>query len=72
MKALYHKRLAPLITIRFHVLGSDRPPRELAQYTGFLMNWCAERTRRSFMEELRVRTGLHPREFGLLSVLARH
>jgi DNA-binding MarR family transcriptional regulator len=34
------------------------------------MNWCAERTRRYFMEDLREKTGLHPREFGLLSVLA--
>ncbi|MEA2168441.1 MAG: hypothetical protein QOF76_1741 [Solirubrobacteraceae bacterium] len=52
------------------MIGADRPPAALAQHTGFLMNWCAERTRRYFMEDLREKADLHPREFGLLSVLA--
>jgi DNA-binding MarR family transcriptional regulator len=53
------------------MLGSDRPPEALAQHTGFLMNWCAERSRRRFAQAL-AEHGLHPREFGVLSVIAAH
>lgn len=53
------------------MLGSDRPPEALAEHTGFLMNWCALRSRRRFAAGL-AEHGLHPREFGVLSVLAAH
>lgn len=53
------------------MLGSDRPPEALAENTGFLMNWCALRSRRRFAQALAAH-GLHPREFGVLTVLAAH
>src|ERR671936_619295 len=52
------------------MLGGDRPPAALAEHTGFLMNWVAARSRRQFASALEERCGLHPREFGVLSVIA--
>jgi DNA-binding MarR family transcriptional regulator len=54
------------------MLGSERPPSALADYTGFLMNWVAVRSRQHFASRLEERCGLHPREFGALSVIAAH
>jgi DNA-binding MarR family transcriptional regulator len=53
------------------MLESERPPAGLSQYTGFLMNWVATRSRLQFARRLEERCGLHPREFGVLSVLAQ-
>jgi DNA-binding MarR family transcriptional regulator len=53
------------------MLGEQRPPEALADYTGFLMNWVGARSRAKFAAALSERTGLHPREFGVLNMLAR-
>jgi MarR family transcriptional regulator, lower aerobic nicotinate degradation pathway regulator len=53
------------------MLGSERPPSALADHTGFLMNWVASRSRERFATALGERCGLHPREFGVLSVIAK-
>lgn len=53
------------------MIGSERPPEALAQYTGFLMNWVAQRSRTRFAKALDEQLGLHPREFGVLAVVAR-
>src|SRR5919201_2000447 len=53
------------------MLGSERPPEALSGYTGFLMNWVATRSRLHFASALEERCGLHPREFGVLNVLAQ-
>jgi len=55
-----------------NMLGEERPPEALAGYTGFLMNWVGSRSRARFAHALNERTGLHPREFGVLNVLARN
>lgn len=52
------------------MIFSERPPAALADYTGFLMNWVATRSRRHFMHALEESCGLHPRDFGVLSVVA--
>jgi DNA-binding MarR family transcriptional regulator len=70
MKALYHKRLEER-NIVVKMLGEERPPEALAGYTGFLMNWVGTRSREKFAQALSEQTGLHPREFGVLNVLAR-
>jgi DNA-binding MarR family transcriptional regulator len=54
------------------MLGEERPPEALAGYTGFLLNWCAQRTRTWFAARLRAQHGLHAREFGLLTVVQAH
>lgn len=54
------------------MLGEQRPPEALSGYTGFLMNWVGARSRARFAQALDERTGLHPREFGVLNVLARN
>ncbi|HEX6458512.1 MAG TPA: MarR family winged helix-turn-helix transcriptional regulator [Thermoleophilaceae bacterium] len=54
------------------MLGEQRPPEALSGYTGFLMNWVGARSRARFAQALHERTGLHPREFGVLNVLARN
>ena len=51
------------------MIGSERPPEALAQYTGFLMNWVAQRSRERFAKALEAELGLHPREFGVLAVV---
>jgi MarR family transcriptional regulator, lower aerobic nicotinate degradation pathway regulator len=53
------------------MIGSERPPEALAQYTGFLMNWVARRSRERFAQALEAEVGLHPREFGVLAVVER-
>jgi DNA-binding MarR family transcriptional regulator len=53
------------------MIGSERPPEALAQYTGFLMNWVARRSRERFAAALEAEVGLHPREFGVLAVVER-
>jgi DNA-binding MarR family transcriptional regulator len=52
------------------MLGDNHPPEALAGYTGFLMNWIATRSRTLFADRLQERCGLHPREFGVLNVIA--
>lgn len=51
------------------MLHADRPPEELTGYTGFLLNFLGEKARRSFIELLEPH-GFHPREFGLMTVIA--
>jgi DNA-binding MarR family transcriptional regulator len=51
------------------MLGGSRPPDALGDYTGFLMNWCAARSRGAFAAELE-RLGLRPQQFAVLSVIA--
>ena len=48
------------------MLHSDRPPDELSHFTGFLLNWLG----RNFAALLEP-YGFHPREFGVLTVIAR-
>src|SRR3954454_8226746 len=52
------------------MLHSDRPPEELAGYTGFLLGYLGEKSRRNFIELLEPH-GFHPREFGLMTVMAK-
>jgi DNA-binding MarR family transcriptional regulator len=52
------------------MLGSDRPPEELAGYTGFLLGYLGEKSRRRFIAMLEPH-GFHPREFGLMTVMAK-
>lgn len=51
------------------MIWSERPPAALAEYTGFLMNWVALRSRRHFASRLQERLDLHPRDFGALNVI---
>lgn len=51
------------------MLHADRPPEELAGYTGFLLGYLGEKSRRSFIATLEPH-GFHPREFGLMTVIA--
>jgi DNA-binding MarR family transcriptional regulator len=51
------------------MLHSERPPEELAQYTGFLLGFLGERSRTRFIATLQPH-GLHPRVFGMMNVLA--
>ena len=50
------------------MLYAERPPEELSHYTGFLLSFLGERSRRNFIQLLEPH-GFHPREFGLLTVL---
>ena len=52
------------------MLGEQRPPEALSGYTGFLMNWVATRSRLLFASRLQECCDLHPREFGVLNVIA--
>src|SRR4051794_33653195 len=52
------------------MLHSDRPPEELAGYSGFLLGYLGEKSRRNFIALLEPH-GFHPREFGLLTVVAK-
>ena len=52
------------------LLHSDTPPEELAGYTGFLLGYLGEKSRRNFIALLEPH-GFHPREFGLLTVLSK-
>jgi DNA-binding MarR family transcriptional regulator len=51
------------------MLHSERPPEELAQYTGFLLGFLGEKSRTRFIAILQPH-GLHPRVFGMMNVLA--
>jgi DNA-binding MarR family transcriptional regulator len=51
------------------MLHSERPPEELAQYTGFLLGFLGEKSRSRFIAILQPH-GLHPRVFGMMNVLA--
>jgi DNA-binding MarR family transcriptional regulator len=50
------------------MLHSEQPPVELAQFSGFLMNYLGTRNGRRFADALEP-FGLHPRHFGVLTVL---
>src|SRR3954452_1560794 len=52
------------------VLHSDLPPEELAGYTGFLLSYLGEKSRRNFVALLEPH-GFHPREFGLITVISK-
>jgi DNA-binding MarR family transcriptional regulator len=52
------------------VLHSEHPPEELAGYTGFLLGYLGEKSRRNFISLLEPH-GFHPREFGLMTVMAK-
>jgi DNA-binding MarR family transcriptional regulator len=53
-----------------YVLYSDQPPEELSGYTGFLLGYLGEKSRRNFIALLEPH-GFHPREFGLMTVMAK-
>jgi DNA-binding MarR family transcriptional regulator len=50
------------------MIDGDRPPDALAQYSGFLLNWLALRSRTRFADAL-GEIGLHPRDFATLSIV---
>ncbi|HEY2635895.1 MAG TPA: MarR family transcriptional regulator [Solirubrobacteraceae bacterium] len=54
------------------MIESERPPAALAEHTGFLMNWVAVRSRKHFARKLEERFGLHPKDFGTLTVIANN
>jgi DNA-binding MarR family transcriptional regulator len=51
------------------MIDGDRPPGPLTQYSGFLLNWVAGRSRMRFAEALAAE-GLHLREFAALNIVA--
>lgn len=51
------------------MIGGERPPEALGQYTGFLLNWAAARSREAFAHAL-AEIGLHPQQFAVLSMVA--
>lgn len=51
------------------MIEGDRPPPQLAQYSGFLLNWIAARSRTRFAAGL-AEMGLHLREFAALNIVA--
>jgi DNA-binding MarR family transcriptional regulator len=48
--------------------GEGRPPEALGDYTGFLLNWIAARSRESFAAALQE-LSLTPPQFGLMNVI---
>jgi DNA-binding MarR family transcriptional regulator len=52
------------------VIGGHKPPPELAHNTGFLMNWIGMRSRERFHQAM-AELGLHPRDFGILTIIAK-
>jgi MarR family transcriptional regulator, lower aerobic nicotinate degradation pathway regulator len=70
MNRLYHKPLTDQVKVGVTMLHSDRPPEELSGYTGFLLGYLGEKSRRSFIALLEPH-GFHPREFGLMTVVAK-
>jgi DNA-binding MarR family transcriptional regulator len=50
------------------LFGDATPPSALGDYTGFLMNWCAARSRGAFADALE-QLGLRPPQFAVLSVI---
>ncbi|MBS1869483.1 MAG: MarR family transcriptional regulator [Actinobacteria bacterium] len=51
------------------MVDGERPPQQLAQYSGFLLNWVAARSRLRFATAL-AEIDLHPREFAALNIVA--
>ncbi len=51
------------------MVDGERPPKQLAQYSGFLLNWVAARSRAGFAAGL-AEEGLHLREFAALNIVA--
>ncbi len=51
------------------MVDGERPPPQLAQYSGFLLNWVAARSRMRFAAAL-GEVGLHLREFATLNIVA--
>jgi DNA-binding MarR family transcriptional regulator len=51
------------------MVDGERPPPQLAHYTGFLLNWVAARSRIRVAAAL-AELGLHLREFAALSIVA--
>jgi DNA-binding MarR family transcriptional regulator len=51
------------------MIDGDRPPPALANYSGFLLNWVAARSRARFAAGL-ADEGLHLREFAALNIVA--
>lgn len=51
------------------MIDGERPPPQLAQYSGFLLNWVAARSRMRFAAAL-AEAGLHLREFAALNIVA--
>ncbi|HEU4702156.1 MAG TPA: MarR family transcriptional regulator [Conexibacter sp.] len=51
------------------MVDGERPPPQLAQYSGFLLNWVATRSRLRFAAGL-AEIGLHLREFAALNIVA--
>src|SRR3954452_272043 len=58
------------LTSSRNVLYSDPPPEELSGYTGFLLGYLGEKSRNRFIATLEPH-GFHPREFGLMTVIAK-
>ncbi|HXE46160.1 MAG TPA: MarR family transcriptional regulator [Conexibacter sp.] len=52
-----------------NMVDGDRPPPQLAQYPGFLLNWVAARARMRFAAAL-AEQDLHLREFAALTIVA--
>jgi len=51
------------------MVDGERPPPQLAQYSGFLLNWVAARSRTRFATAL-AEVDLHLREFAALNIIA--
>lgn len=51
------------------MIDGERPPPQLAHYTGFLLNWVAARSRKRFADAL-AGEQLHLREFAALTIVA--
>lgn len=51
------------------MVDGERPPPQLAQYSGFLLNWVAARSRMRFAAAL-AEHDLHLREFATLNIVA--
>jgi len=51
------------------MVDGERPPAQLAQYSGFLLNWVAARSRMRFAAAL-AEIDLHLREFAALNIVA--
>jgi len=52
------------------VIHADRPPEELGHLTGFLLSFLGRRSAANFAAILEPH-GFHPRDFGVLTVIAR-
>lgn len=52
------------------MVDGPRPPKPLAQYSGFLLNWVAAHSRQRFSSALEQEAELHLREFAALNIVA--